>query len=57
MQNEMKKQDFVLPAPEGTVYQDVMDHRPSRAQIQRLLHEYEALDRPEPPGSARPAKK
>jgi len=53
----MKKQDFVLPAPEGTVYQDVMDHRPSRAQIQRLLHEYEALDRPEPPGSARPAKK
>ena len=53
----MKAADFVLPAPEGTVYQDVMDHRPSRAQIQRLLDEYQALDRVKSPTSAKPNRK
>lgn len=47
---------FVLPVPEGRVFQDVMDHRPSRAQIQRLLDEYEALDQPKPPVRDKPKK-
>ena len=52
----LKKGGFVLPLPAGKVFQDVMDHRPSRAQIQRLLDEYEALDQPKPPVRDKPKK-
>lgn len=44
--------DFSLAVPEGTVILDVMDHRPSRVQIQRLLDDYQAL--PESKGKESP---
>ena len=52
----LTEKDFVLVVPAGTVFQDVMDHRPSRAQIQRLLDEYAELERPKsPPNKKSPA--
>ena len=47
---------FQLKAPEGTKFIPVMDHRSSRAQINRILEEYEDLKESRKPASP-PVKK
>ena len=42
---DLDEASFVLDVEEGRKVIPVMDHRPSMAQIQRLLSEYAALQR------------